>query len=143
MTAEEIRKGGLPLSEQDFLPETPEEKVICLADKFFSKSGKQKEKDLETVIRSMKKFGSQPNDRFEALAQNSIIRKIPVLNADCSGFLPFFSVFPGKIKKSCFFFHFFSFSPLYKFQKVLHNNYVETSDVIKLLGRTLVCCTIK
>ena len=82
LTAEEIRKGGLPLPEQDFLPETPEEKVICLADKFFSKSGKQKEKDLETVIRSMKKFGSQPNDRFEALAQEFNIRKIPVLNAD-------------------------------------------------------------
>ena len=28
------------------------------------------------------KFGSQPNDRFEALAQEFNIRKIPVLNAD-------------------------------------------------------------
>lgn len=82
LTEEEIRKNVLPLPAKDFLPETPEEKVICLADKFFSKSGKQKEKDLETVIRSMKKFGSQPNDRFEALAQEFNIRKIPVLNAD-------------------------------------------------------------
>jgi uncharacterized protein len=35
LTAEEIVSGGLPLPERDFLPETLEEKIICLADKFF------------------------------------------------------------------------------------------------------------
>ena len=39
LTAAEIAEQHLPLPERDFLPETPEEKLICLADKFFSKSG--------------------------------------------------------------------------------------------------------
>lgn len=67
LTMEEIRAGNLPLPIQDFLPETPEEKVICLADKFFSKSGDMKEKSLEKIIRSMERFGAAPAERFKAL----------------------------------------------------------------------------
>ena len=36
ITALEVRREGLPLPERDWLPETPEERLICLADKFFS-----------------------------------------------------------------------------------------------------------
>lgn len=67
LTADEIRKGALPLPERDFLPESPEEKLICLADKFFSKSGNMQEKDLEKVRRSMAKFGPAVSERFEDL----------------------------------------------------------------------------
>jgi uncharacterized protein len=38
ITAEEVRKNRLPLPERDMTPVTIEEKIICIADKFFSKS---------------------------------------------------------------------------------------------------------
>lgn len=69
ITAEDIRHQNLPLPERDFLPETPEEKLICLADKFFSKSGDMKEKSLDRVRKSMQKFGEGSVARFEALYQ--------------------------------------------------------------------------
>ena len=43
LTAAEIRRQKLPLPERDYLPETPEESLVCLADKFFSKSGDMSE----------------------------------------------------------------------------------------------------
>lgn len=67
LTAEDIRKQALPLPEQDFLPLSPEEKMVCLADKFFSKSGDMAEKDFAAVQRSMAKFGSASLERFNAL----------------------------------------------------------------------------
>ena len=85
LTAEEIREAGLPLPERDFLPETPEEKVICLADKFYSKSGKQQEKKLEKIICSMQKFGDAPRQRFEELCKEFSVRKIPALTMGLPG----------------------------------------------------------
>ena len=67
LTAQEIREQRLPLPEQDFLPETPEEKLICLADKFFSKSGDMQEKSVAAVRRSLEKFGPDTLERLEAL----------------------------------------------------------------------------
>lgn len=69
LTAAEIRRQRLPLPERDYLPETPEEAIVCLADKFFSKSGDMNEKPLEKVRRSMAKFGDAPLERFEALCR--------------------------------------------------------------------------
>ena len=77
LTAEEIRKSGLPLPEEDFLPETPEEKVICLADKFYSKSGSTKEKKLKRIVHSMEKFGDGPVQRFLDLCREFHMQKIP------------------------------------------------------------------
>ena len=65
LTAADICEQGLPLPEQDFLPETPEEILICLADKFFSKSGDMEEKTFEAVRSSMAKFGSASLERFD------------------------------------------------------------------------------
>lgn len=67
LTAAEITKQNMPLPEQDFLPVTPEEKMVCLADKFFSKSGDMQEKSFEAVRRSMAKFGRDSLDRFDTL----------------------------------------------------------------------------
>ena len=67
LTAQEIAEQRLPLPARDFLPETPEEKLICLADKFFSKSGNMEEKRFDKVRRSMEKFGPGPLARFDAL----------------------------------------------------------------------------
>ena len=67
LTAADIAAQNLPLPAQDLLPETTEEKLICLADKFFSKSGSMQEKSLESVRQSMAKFGQQSIDRFEEM----------------------------------------------------------------------------
>ena len=69
LTADEVRTGGLPIPVRDYLPETSEEKLICLADKFYSKSGDMLEKPLEKVRRSMSKFGRGPAERFEELCR--------------------------------------------------------------------------
>lgn len=65
LTHEEIERQHLPLPHQDFLPETLEEKLICYADKFFSKSNLSKEKSLEHVERSLAKFGEAGLMRFQ------------------------------------------------------------------------------
>ncbi len=68
LTAKEIAEQGLPLPHQDFLPVTLEEKLICYADKFYSKSGDPTaEKPLDRVRASMAKFGPDSLARFDAL----------------------------------------------------------------------------
>ena len=67
ISAREVREQGLPIPERDYLPETPEEKLICLADKFFSKSGDMKEKSAAAIRRSLEKFGTDTTERFDAL----------------------------------------------------------------------------
>ena len=69
LSAAEIRSAALPLPGRDFLPETLEEKLICLADKFFSKSGGMKEKSLPKIRRSMEKFGAPSLERFDELCR--------------------------------------------------------------------------
>lgn len=67
ITADEIEASGLPIPLADYLPETLLERLICYADKFYSKSGEMKEKPLERVITSMSKFTPATLKRFEAL----------------------------------------------------------------------------
>ena len=69
LTAADIRRQNLPLPERDFLPETVEEKLICLADKFFSKSGDMKEKSPDRICRSMQKFGPDTLARWHELCR--------------------------------------------------------------------------
>jgi len=70
LTKEDIRRQHLPLPEQDFLPETPEEKLICLADKFYSKSGDMQEKTPERIERSLRKFGPETLARWTSLCRD-------------------------------------------------------------------------
>lgn len=68
LTAREIVDRHLPLPAVDMLPVTPEERLICYADKFFSKSKDlRREKTLQEIRRSLEKFGSATMSRFEAL----------------------------------------------------------------------------
>ena len=68
LTANEIAERDLPLPRQDFVPETLEEKIVCYADKFFSKSGDPaKEKSLERVEASMSRHGDASLERFHIL----------------------------------------------------------------------------
>ena len=67
ITAAEIASQSLPLPARDYLPETPEEKLICLADKFFTKSRPEKELALSEIRKSMQKFGADCLARLDAL----------------------------------------------------------------------------
>ena len=67
LAAQEIIDQKLPLPPQDFLPETNEEKLICLADKFFSKSGQMREKPVGQVWTSLDKFGIHAANRLHDL----------------------------------------------------------------------------
>lgn len=69
LTAKEIREQKLPIPEIDLLPETLEEKLVCLADKFFSKSGSMNEKPIDKVRASMMKFGTDTIERFDELCR--------------------------------------------------------------------------
>ena len=64
ITCKEIIAQGLPLPHQDFLPETMDEKVICYADKFFSKTHLDREKSIEKAEKSLAKFGEDGVMRF-------------------------------------------------------------------------------
>ena len=50
---------------QDFLPETLEEKLICYADKFYSKTHPEREKSYDKALKSVAKFGEAGAKRFK------------------------------------------------------------------------------
>ena len=65
ITCQQIESQNLPLPHQDFLPETMEEKVICYADKFFSKTHLDREKTIQQAEKSLTKFGEEGVLRFK------------------------------------------------------------------------------
>lgn len=69
LTAEEIEEEALPLPARDMLPLSAEEKIICYADKFFSKNPESltREKSISEIRNSIAKFGAYPLQRFEEL----------------------------------------------------------------------------
>ncbi|MDE5858195.1 MAG: HDIG domain-containing protein [Muribaculaceae bacterium] len=64
---EDITELDLPLPPGNYMPETLLERLVCYADKFYSKSGEMKEKSLEKVRDSMSRHSSATLDRFEKL----------------------------------------------------------------------------
>jgi len=66
ITAEDIRKKEMPLPVRDMVPVSVEEKIICFADKFFSKDpdGKKGEKTIEEVTAKLKQYGPGQAERF-------------------------------------------------------------------------------
>lgn len=68
LTKEDIINQSLPLPLRDMTPKSIEERLICYADKFFSKSGDPtKEKDLASIERSMLSHGEASLKRWRAL----------------------------------------------------------------------------
>lgn len=67
LTIEDIDRQQLPLPRKDYLPETMLEKLICYADKFYSKSGKMQEKPLDKVRASMARHSPESLSRFDEL----------------------------------------------------------------------------
>ena len=69
LTVDDIDSQQLPLPRIDLLPETQLERLICYADKFYSKSGDMQEKTIESVRRSMQRHGQATYERWLALEQ--------------------------------------------------------------------------
>ncbi|MBD5222491.1 MAG: HD domain-containing protein [Bacteroidales bacterium] len=68
LTLEDIKRQQLPLPLRDMTPVSMEEKLVCYADKFYSKSGNlEAEKSIEKVIASMARHGEETLNRFLAL----------------------------------------------------------------------------
>ena len=67
LTDDDISRQHLPLPSGCYMPQSLLERLICYADKFYSKSGSRQRKTIEQVRRSMARFGSDSLARFEAL----------------------------------------------------------------------------
>ncbi len=69
ISIDDIRNFTLPLPERSMVPVSIEEQIICYADKFFSKNGnngrKAKQKSVESIVRGLKRFGSDKIQRFQ------------------------------------------------------------------------------
>ena len=61
----EIIKNNLPIPPRDMIPETLEEKLICFADKFYSKSKLDKEKSIDKIRTGLAKHGNESVERFD------------------------------------------------------------------------------
>ena len=72
ITAAEIVAQHLPIDPpRDLVPETLEEKLVCYADKFFSKSHPEEPvRSLDRVRRSLAKFGGETLERFDEMVKS-------------------------------------------------------------------------
>ncbi len=66
LTAAEVQATGYPMPVRDMLPRTLEERVICYADQFFSKSSSHRV-PVDEVRRRVRRHGQPALDRFEVL----------------------------------------------------------------------------
>lgn len=69
ITIDDIQQNHLPLPVRDMTPQTIEEKIICYADKFYSKSVSNltQPKPLDKVKRSIRKYGDAKWNVFEEM----------------------------------------------------------------------------
>jgi uncharacterized protein len=69
ITLEDIEKYNLPLPKRDMTPQTIEEKIICYADKYFSKSANNlhQPKPLIKIKKSISKYGEDKWEIFEGM----------------------------------------------------------------------------
>lgn len=64
----EIAAQGLPLPEgRDYMPRTLLERLVCYADKFYSKSGDMKRKSFDRARASLARISEESAERFERL----------------------------------------------------------------------------
>lgn len=70
ITAIEIKQQQLPLPHRDLLPVSLLEKLICYADKFYSKGGDlEREKSIPEIEKQLERFGESSLKRFKELHQ--------------------------------------------------------------------------
>lgn len=60
----DIMDRELPVPHREMIPVSMEEQVVCFADKFYSKTRLEKEKDVEGALKSISKFGEEGIVRF-------------------------------------------------------------------------------
>jgi len=65
ISLEEIIKSNLPLPHRDMRPVSIEEKLVCFADCFFSKTRLGEERPVEDIKRKLSKFGEESVVQFE------------------------------------------------------------------------------
>lgn len=68
ITIQDIEKQNLPLPKQNMIPQTIEEKIVCYADKFFSKSEKHltAPKTVEEIRKKLPLLGEGKLETFNA-----------------------------------------------------------------------------
>jgi len=59
LTLKQILERDLPVPHRDMTPVSIEEKVVCFADKFYSKTRPSEEKSVEQAEHSLSKFGQE------------------------------------------------------------------------------------
>ena len=64
LTPEQIAAQQLPLPPGSYVPETPEEQLLCYADKFYSKSHLDRCKTLPQAEKTISRFGDEGLQRF-------------------------------------------------------------------------------
>ncbi|AHF12826.1 phosphohydrolase [Barnesiella viscericola DSM 18177] len=69
LTVDDIIAQNLPLPHRDLCPVTLEEKLVCLADKFYSKSNPDREKPLDKVRQSVARYSEDSLRRFDEMAK--------------------------------------------------------------------------
>lgn len=68
ISPEDIEELNLPLpNDRELMPRSLLERLVCFADKFYSKSGTMERKSLERVRASMARHSSRTAARFETL----------------------------------------------------------------------------
>ena len=68
ITAEDVAIIGLPIPVADYIPVTLLEKLVCYADKFYSKSGTMQRKSFRNARASVARHGGDGLARFDAMA---------------------------------------------------------------------------
>lgn len=68
LTPEDIRRNAFPIPERQMLPLTPEEKIVCFADKFFSKLNAAQELPYDHVRASMARYGQDKLIAFDNIS---------------------------------------------------------------------------
>jgi len=67
ISLEDIQTRQLPVPLRDMMPQTVEEKIICYADKFYSKNGSSQpvmEKSVDQIVSELSRRGQDKVDRF-------------------------------------------------------------------------------
>ena len=64
LTLEDIERQHLPVPHRELTPQSVEEKIVCFADKFFSKTRLGQRKTVEQAADSLRKFGEEGVNRF-------------------------------------------------------------------------------
>jgi uncharacterized protein len=69
LTIEDIKKNDFPLPERDMTPQSLEEKIVCYADKFFSKVGDPlEERTIDEVRAQIEAYGPEKLAIFDRWA---------------------------------------------------------------------------